>query len=153
MAAASTVEVAEVFAEAVALSAVVEDSAAAADSAAAHADLAVALIVAVLIQAERVPLAVRDIAEAHTAAVTGGTAAGRTEADREDTREARIEARRSPVAVALQVARCDPRMHPGPLPMDSGIRLAAHRAGIRHLPALAAREMDKRRECATLRRQ
>ena len=85
--------------------------AAAADSAAAHADLAVALIVAVLIQAERVPLAVRDIAEAHTAAVTGGTAAGRTEADREDTREARIEARRSPVAVALQVARCDPRMH------------------------------------------
>ena len=78
--------------------------------------------------------------------------AARTAVDHVDMREAHmveIAARRPPVAVASQAAQRDLRMLRGPSLTGSGIRLAAQRAGIRHSPVLAEREMDKRRECAT----
>ncbi|HWF37817.1 MAG TPA: hypothetical protein VG322_04815 [Candidatus Acidoferrales bacterium] len=176
VAAASMVEVVEVFAEAVVASGV-EDSvagvhsagarhgdsaAAAADSAATLAGLAAitervdlvgARIAADPIPAERGLSEVQRIAEAHPVAVTAGTVAAPMEANREDTPEARIGARPLPGAVALRAAQCAPRMHRGPSLTGSGIRLAAHRAEVRHSPGLVAQRAARRRECATLQRQ
>ena len=116
--------------------------AAAAGLAATRAGLAAVRTVADLFldraRAERVPLAVRRIADAHTALVTGDTVEGRTEADREDTREERIAARRSQMAVALQAAQCGLRVLRGLLLTGSGIRSAAHPAEVRRSPVLAA---------------
>ena len=120
------VEVAEVFVGAVVVSAVV-------DSAAARADWAAARIVEDPFPdrapVERGPSAVRPIVAARTAA---------HHVDLRAPHMAEIAARRSPVAVALQVAQCDPRMPLGPLLTGSGIHLPAHRAGIRRSPVLAA---------------
>jgi hypothetical protein len=147
-------EVAEVFAEAVVVSAAAEvhsagarpeDSVAGAeDSAATHAVLAAARIVVGLFP-DRAP-AERGLSEVRPIVVA------RTAVHHVDMRAAHmveIAARRPPVAVASQAAQRDLRMLRGPSLTGSGIRLAAQRAGIRHSPVLAEREMDKRRECAT----